>query len=169
MKQVSNAFAKGLDAVKEAAESQYDSDITDQEINEYFDFIAYIDGRYYYNNNVNFMLINLLKTIALGKGPAQLLTNDPASAAGLGVLFTTLESKIIPFIGTDSFVHVMKNFIDCVFSDMRDKLYWHPELIRNISMRDYLIRLNHSIRVKIKKRIQINADLCEHLAKISRA
>ncbi|WP_165072761.1 hypothetical protein [Desulfovibrio sp. ZJ200] len=148
IKQVSNAFAKRLDAVEEAAESQYDRDITDQEINEYFDFIKHIEGRYY--NNLNFMLIDALKAIALRKNPTQIVTNDPASAAVLGVLLTMLEAKAIRSIGKDNFVHVIKEFIDRVFSDMKDDLSVHPELIRNISMRDHLIKLNHSIRVKIK-------------------
>lgn len=159
----SNSIIKGYDTGIEIVESKYDIAISEQQISEYFDVMRYIDKHYY--NNINMMLINYLESIALRKDFIQTLTNDSTVAMALRESFTKLGVETIRSTGKDFIVHVIKQWIDRIFADMRYDLSVNLELIQNPSLQNYLINLNHIIRVKIKKYIQIDADFCEQLAK----
>lgn len=159
---LSNSFIK-YDTGIEIAENKYDIDISEQQVSEYFNVMRRIDNNYY--NNVNMRLINYLESIFLKKDFIQTLTNDPTVATALRESFTKLGVETIHSIGKEIIVHVIKQWIDRIFADMRYDLSVNLELIQNPSFQNYLINLNHIIRVKIKKYIQMDADFCEQLAK----
>ena len=113
------------------------------------------------------MLINYLESISIRKDFIQTLINDPTVATALRESFTKLGAETIRSIGKELVVHVIKQWIDRIFADMRYDLSVNLELIQNPSLQNYLINLNHIIRVKIKKYIQMDADFCAQLAKIA--
>lgn len=159
----SNSFIKGYDTGIEIAENKYDIDISEQQVSEYFNVMRCIDNYY---NNVNMMLINYLESISIRKDFIQTLISDPTVATALRESFTKLGVETIRSIGKELVVHVIKQWIDRIFADMRYDLSVNLELIQNPSLQNYLINLNHIIRVKIKKYIQMDADFCAQLAKI---
>ena len=157
------SFIQGYDTGIEMAEKKYDIDISEQQIIEYFNVMRYIDNNYY--NNINMILINSLEAISLNKDFIQILTTDIAVATSLHKSFTKLGVEAIRSTGKEIIVHIIKQWIDRIFADMRYDLSVNRELIQNPSLQNYLITLNHIIRVKIKKYIQMDADFCEQLAK----
>ncbi|MBQ4567596.1 MAG: hypothetical protein IJA79_05655 [Desulfovibrio sp.] len=157
------SFIQGYDTGIEMAEKKYDIDISEQQIIEYFNVMRYIDNNYY--NNINMILINSLEAISLNKDFIQILTTDIAVATSLRKSFTKLGVEAIRSTGKEIIVHIIKQWIDRIFADMRYDLSVNRELIQNPSLQNYLITLNHIIRVKIKKYIQMDADFCEQLAK----
>lgn len=161
----SNSFIKGYDTGIEIAENKYDIDISEEQVSEYFNVMRCIDNNYY--NNVNMRLINYLESISLKKDFIQTLTSDPTVATALRESFTKLGVETIRSIGEELVVHVIKQWIDRIFADMRYDLCVNLELIQNPSLQNYLINLNHIIRVKIKNYIQMDADFCAQLAKIA--
>lgn len=161
----SNSFIKGYDTGIEIAENKYDIDISEQQVSEYFNVMRCIDNNYY--NNVNMMLINYLESISIRKDFIQTLISDPTVATALRESFTKLGVETIRSIGKELVVYVIKQWIDRIFAHMRYDLSVNLELIQNPSLQNYLINLNHIIRVKIKKYIQMDADFCAQLAKIA--
>lgn len=158
----SNSFIKGYDTGIEIAENKYDIDISEQQVSEYFNVMRCIDNNYY--NNVNMRLINYLESISLRKDFIQTLTDDPKVATVLRESFTKLGVETIRFIGKDIIVYVIKQWIERIFADMRYAISVNLELIQNPNLQNYLINLNHIIKVKIKKYIQMDADFCAKLA-----
>ena len=152
----------GHNQALDAFESGLDAALSDQQITEYFDVMRYIDERYYCKNN--FMKLNCYEAVALGKDCAQALTDNPALATALRESSKAIELEAIRTFGKDVVVHIIKQFIDREFADMRYAISVNAELLRNINLQNYMLQLSQVIRVRIKKNIQISADYCEQIA-----